>query len=155
MIDNRSPRILYLCLKRVHLSVAFLALAFLAAGLLVPARSHAASTLLCNSSTLQVAFRLGQPGLSALSVDSLGRGEFRPSPLVDSGTGPDAAQSSYVTSTQGGWFRYAAASDPSRATWEMQCDGNKLRMRSTYQSGQADQAGASRNVTLRFNPDIA
>jgi len=97
------------------------------------------------SPSIRVTFDGQQPGLSALSVDSLGRGEFRPSPI----TASRAPSVEYKVSLQGGWVRYALASDPGHAVWEMRCDGDTLQMRSLYRPGAAPQG-----VTWTFNPDV-
>ncbi len=95
--------------------------------------------------SIRVAFDAHQPGLSALSIDSLRRGEFRPSPIVDPGGSPPQ----YTVSAIGGWVSYALSSDPERPVWELRCDNDTLRMRSTYRPG-----GAARDLVLRFNPDV-
>jgi len=87
---------------------------------------------------MRVAFNARQPGLSVLSFDSLERGSFHPSPIVDPGASPIP----YTVSAHDGWIRYALSSDPAHAVWEMRCDGNTLRMRSFFRPD-----GASRDVT--------
>jgi hypothetical protein len=95
--------------------------------------------------SIQVTFDPLQPGLSALSIDSLKRGEFRASPIV--------AQTSplvrFKVSVRGGWVRYALGSDPANPVWEMRCEGDTLTMRSHFRLNQA-----SRGLTWRFNPDV-
>jgi hypothetical protein len=98
------------------------------------------------TSSIRVTFDDRQPGVSALSIDSLQRGNFRASPMVV--PGDPAAQ--YTVSDRGGWVRYALGSDPGHPVWEMRCDGDTLRMRSHFVAN-----GASRDVTWKFNPDVA
>ena len=97
------------------------------------------------TSSIKVSFDALKPGLSSLSVDSLKRGSFRPSPIVEAGT----ASVQYVTSEKNGWVRYALASDPAHYVWEMRCNGNTLAMRSLYQPN-----GGSKDMTWRFDPDV-
>jgi alpha-L-rhamnosidase-like protein len=97
------------------------------------------------TSSIQVAFDSSQPGLSALSIDSLQHGEFRPSPIVD----PGGSALRYSISESSCWARYAPNSDPQHPVWEMRCVRDTLRMRSIYRPG-----GVSRDLTLRFNPDV-
>jgi hypothetical protein len=97
------------------------------------------------TSSLQITFDALQPGVSALSVDSLKRDGFRASPIIDAGAPPIQ----YSVSQHGGWLRYALASDPRHAVWEMRCDGNRLRMRSLFHAN-----GASQDVTWSFDPDV-
>jgi hypothetical protein len=104
------------------------------------------SALKRETSSIRVAFDSRQPGLSALSVDSLKHGSFRASPLVDPGASPVA----YTVTERDGWVRYALSSDPDYAVWEMRCDGDTLRMRSRFRPN-----GAAMDLTLRFNPDVA
>jgi len=118
-----------------------LAIAMLAA----PAPAQANAGLHCENKAIKLDFSAAQPGLSSLSIDSLERGEFRPSPIVDPGAPPPA----YNVTEQGGWTRYALATDPGHPTWEMRCEGNTLRVR-THFSPEAPP----RDLTLRFNPDI-
>jgi len=95
---------------------------------------------------MRVAFDAHQPGLEALSFDSLKRGSFRASPIVEPGTSPVL----YTVSVRDGWITYALSSDPDHAVWEMRCDGDTLRMRSRFRPN-AD----SRDVIWRFDPDVA
>ena len=103
------------------------------------------SALQCETSSLKITFDARQPGVSDLSVDSLRRGNFGTSPIIDAGTPPIQ----YAVSQHRGWLRYALASDPGRARWEMRCDGNRMRMRSIYREKQAAQA-----ITWSFDPDM-
>jgi len=114
-----------------------------AAGMIAQGTGGAA--LQHETSSIQVAFDTRQPGLRSLSIDSLQRGEFRPSPIAD----PGASPLEYTVSETDGWVRYALASDPNHPVWELRCDADTLRMRSIYGPG-----GASRDLTLRFNPDV-
>ena len=95
--------------------------------------------------SIHVAFDSRQPGLSALSIDSLKQGAFRASPILDSGT----PAIEYAASESNGWIQYALSSDPKHAVWEMRCEGDALRMRSMYRPG-----GGSRDLTWKFNPDV-
>jgi hypothetical protein len=95
--------------------------------------------------SIRVTFDAHQPGLSALSIDALKRGTFRTSPIV--GHGPSSVQ--YTVSERDGWVRYALTSDPEHTVWEMQCEGDTLRMRSIFQPGQEPQ-----DLTWKFDPDI-
>ena len=95
--------------------------------------------------SMHVVFDARQPGLSTLSIDSLKRGSFRASPLVD----PGAAQVAYTVTTRGGWVHYAAASDPGHPVWEMRCAGDTLQMRSLFRPG-----GAAQDLTLKFDPHV-
>jgi len=97
------------------------------------------------TTSMRVAFDARQPGLSTLSIDSLKRGSFRASPLVD----PGGAQVAYTVTTRGGWVRYAAASDPGHPVWEMQCEGDTLRMRSLFRPG-----GAAHDLVWKFDPHV-
>ena len=119
--------------------------AAITAALSVPAHAQSATALKCETPSIQAAFDHRQPGLSALSIDSLEHGGFRPSPIVD----PGAPLTEYAISVQGGWVRYALGSDPAHPVWEMRCEGSTLRMRSIYQA-----KGTARDLTLRFNPDV-
>jgi hypothetical protein len=109
--------------------------------------AHAASEtgLQCETPSMHVAFDSRKPGLSALSIDSLQRNEFRPSPIVD----PGDSQQQYVVTAGDGAVRYALSSDPRHSVWELRCDGDTLRMHSLYRPG-----GAARDLALRFNPDL-
>jgi len=98
-----------------------------------------------DTQSIRVTFDALQPGLSALSIDSLKRGEFRPSPIV----GPGPSSLKYTVSTRDGWVRYALGSDPEHTVWEMRCEGDTLRMRSIFQLGDEP-----RDLTWRFDPDI-
>jgi hypothetical protein len=95
--------------------------------------------------SIHVTFDAHRPGLSALSIDALKRGTFRPSPIAD--PGPSSLQ--YTVSARGGWIRYALSSDPEHAVWEMQCEGDTLRMRSIFQPDEEPH-----DLTWRFDPDI-
>ena len=98
------------------------------------------------SSSIQVTFDAHQPGLSSLSIDSLKRGTFRASPIVDPGTAP----AQYTVTVRGGWTRYALSSDPGHPVWEMRCEGDTLQMRSFYLPGSSPQ-----DLTWKFNPDVS
>lgn len=95
---------------------------------------------------MRIAFDPQQPGLDALSFDSLKRGSFRASPIVAPGSSPVR----YNVNERDGWIRYALNSDPEHPVWEMRCDGDTLRMRSRFRPN-----GASRDLTWRFDPDVA
>jgi hypothetical protein len=97
------------------------------------------------TTSIRVEFDGRQPGVSALSVDSLKQGDFRASPLVD----PGGAAAQYAVTEKDGWIRYALDSDPRHSVWEMRCDGDTLRMRSLF-----SPKGTPRDLTLRFNPDV-
>ena len=94
---------------------------------------------------IRVSFDAQQPGLDALSFDSLKRGSFRASPIV----APGGSAVQYTVDVRDGWIRYAVSSDPEHPVWEMRCDGNTLRMRSLFRPN-----GASRDLTWRFDPDV-
>jgi Bacterial alpha-L-rhamnosidase 6 hairpin glycosidase domain len=119
--------------------------ALLLADVGVVAQGTGRAALQRETSSIHVAFDARQPGFSALSIDSLQRGEFRPSPIVD----PEGSPPQYTMSESSGWVRYALTSDPKHPVWELRCDGDTLRMRSIYRSG-----AAPRDLILRFNPDI-
>jgi hypothetical protein len=53
------------------------------------------------TSSISVVFDPHQPGLRSLSVDSLKRGNFGASPLVD----PGVAAAAYTVSEKDGWVR--------------------------------------------------
>jgi len=93
--------------------------------------------------SIQVVFDARQPGLSALSIDSLQRGEFGKNPIVEQPAPP----AEYKVTQSGGWVRYALASDPAHAVWQMRAAGDVLRLRSVYRAGAAA-------MTWRFNPDL-
>jgi len=95
--------------------------------------------------SIRVAFDVLKPGLSALSVDSLNRGEFRASPIVDPGTPAEH----YTVTVKGGWIRYALSTDLGHPVWEMRCVGDRITMRSHFQP-----TSAPRDVTWKFNPDV-
>src|SRR5579859_4432858 len=107
----------------------FLAMALGFAATVLPAAPEL--SLSRQTVALRVAFDQRQPGLSALSVDSLQRGEFRPSPLIDSG----ASRVSYSVTQSDGWVRYALATDPAYFVWEMRCDRETVQLRSLYRPG--------------------
>ena len=108
---------------------------------------HAAgnSSFACHTLTLNVEFDQRQPGLRALSVDSLQRGEFRSSPLI----GAEASGVPYRATEKGGWVRYALAAEPSHPLWEMRCDADTLKLRSLFRAG-----ASSHDLVLKFDPDI-
>ena len=95
------------------------------------------------TSSIQVAFDARQPGLSALSIDSLQRGEFGKNPIVEQA----APQAEYKITQSGGWVQYALASDPGHAVWQMRAAGDLLQLRSVYRASAAA-------MTWRFNPDL-
>jgi hypothetical protein len=97
------------------------------------------------TTSIRVEFDGHQPGLSALSVDSLMGSNFRASPLVD----PGGAPFQYTVSEKDNWIRYALVSDPEHPVWEMRCDGDTLRMRSLF-----SLKGTPRDLRLRFNPNV-
>ncbi len=103
------------------------------------------SLLTRESSSIRVTFDGRQPGLSALSIDSLKEGNFRPSPITAAG----APTVPYKVDERDGWVRYALPSDPHHPVWELRCDGDTLRMRSTFRQGAAPQ-----DLTWTFNPDV-
>jgi hypothetical protein len=116
-------------------------------GMVAPALAQISNSALKQQTTfMRVAFDPSQPGLSALSFDALKRGSFRASPIVDPGGQPVR----YAVSERDGWIRYALSADPEHPVWEMRCEDDTLRMRSLYRPD-----GASRDVTLKFDPDIA
>jgi hypothetical protein len=120
---------------------------FLALALAVTAQAAESevSALRCEGSSIQMTFDDRQPGLSALSIDSLKRGSFRPSPIID----PGASVVRYTVTSKNGWIQYAVDSDLSHPIWEMRCEGDGLRMRSFFRS-----KGAARDMTWKFNPDV-
>jgi hypothetical protein len=69
-----------------------------------------------------------QPALAAISVDSLGRSEFGPSPLRVS-----APSSSYRVVTSGSWTRYYIGTS-TQPVWEIQIGEHTLVFRTTYQA---------------------
>jgi len=95
--------------------------------------------------SIRVVFDARQPGLSALSIDSLKHGSFRASPLID----PGVEQVAYKVTARDGWVQYAAASDPGHPVWEMRCEGDTLEMRSLFRPG-----GAAHDLTLKFDPHV-
>jgi hypothetical protein len=97
------------------------------------------------TSSIKVTFDAHRPGLSALSVDSLQKGGFRPSPLIETGT--ETTQNS--VSIQDGWARYALPSHPERIVWQIRTDGDRLVMRSVFQTGATPQ-----DITLKFDPNV-
>jgi len=97
------------------------------------------------TSSIQVEFDSSQPGLSSLSVDSLNRGSFRASPIVDAGRSP----LQYTVSEKNGWTRYALRSDPEHTVWEMRCSGRVLQMRSFFQAN-----GAAKDLTWKFDSNV-
>lgn len=125
--------------------ILILALAAAQAVAAQAAAQAAGSALQRESSSIRVIFDSRQPGLSALSIDSLKRGNFRPSPIVD----PGAPAALYTVTARDGWIRYALSSDPKHPVWEMRSQGDTLQMRSLFQPN-----GPSRDVTWKFNPDL-
>ena len=123
----------------IHLAALALVATAVAAG------QTGSDSLMQSTSSMRVTFDARQPGLSALSIDSLKGGSFRPSPLIDPGAAPVA----YAVTTRDGWVRYAAASDPGHPVWEMRCVGDTLTMRSLFRPG-----GAAHDVTLKFDPHV-
>ncbi|MGA2560622.1 MAG: hypothetical protein ABSF17_13165 [Terracidiphilus sp.] len=99
------------------------------------------------TSSISLAFDAHRPGLRSLSVDSLKRGNFGASPIVD----PGVAAAAYSVSEEDGWVRYAPSSsnDKQSVAWEMRCDGDAIRMRSFYLPGAESQG-----LTLRFDPNV-
>jgi hypothetical protein len=98
------------------------------------------------TASIKVSFDAHRPGLSALSIDSLRKGSFRPNPLID----PGAQAIPYSVSIQDGWVRYAFPSHADRIAWQMRTDGDRLVMRSMFQADAAPQ-----DITLRFDPNVA
>jgi hypothetical protein len=92
------------------------------------------------SETIRVTFDARQPGLTALNVDSLGRGTFGKNPIVEQ----PAPETAYTVTQSGGWVRYSLAG---HALWEMRAEGDTLRLKSVYGPGAAA-------MTWRFNPDL-
>ena len=122
-----------------------IALAF-ATLLVFPAAAQTADPVLKQeTASIHVAFDAHQPGLSSLSIDSLKRGNFRPSPIVDPGNTP----AHYTVSVRGGWVRYSS-SDPDHPVWEMRIEGDTLRMRSLFQANAAPQ-----DITWKFDPYVS
>jgi hypothetical protein len=111
-------------------------------------RAFAAPTavdLSCQSPALRITFNSSQPGLAALSIDSLQRGEFHPSPLI-------ATRSStvhYKVSKEAGWVRYSVEADSAHPVWEMRCDGDILSLRTVY-----NRRSAAQDFVLKFDPDV-
>jgi Bacterial alpha-L-rhamnosidase 6 hairpin glycosidase domain len=97
------------------------------------------------TTSIQVTFDEHRPGLSSLSIDSLHKGTFRPNPLVD----PGAQPAQFEVSLREGWVLYAPASDPGHIIWQMRADGDRLLMRSVFQSGAAPQ-----DITWKFDPNV-
>ena len=95
--------------------------------------------------SIHVTFDARQPGLSALSIDSLKQNSFRPSPIID----PGKSSGQYTISERDGWVRYALASDPSHPVWEVRCEGDSIRMRSLYSANNAPQ-----EMTWKFDPMV-
>jgi hypothetical protein len=98
------------------------------------------------TASIRVAFDSRRPGLNSLSFDSLKQSSFRPNPIIDSGAPP----AEYTVSEREGWVRYALASDPEHAVWEMRCNGETITIRSFFRPGATAQ-----DVTWTFNSDIA
>lgn len=96
------------------------------------------------SKTIRVTFDGRQPGLTALNVDSLGRGAFGKNPIVEQA----APAVAYQVTQSGGWVRYSAAG---HSLWEMRAEGDTLRLRSLYGAGAA---AMTMPMTWRFNPDL-
>ena len=103
------------------------------------------SALKQETSSIHVTFDSRQPGLSVLSIDSLKRGIFRASPVVD----PGAPAMQYTVSARNGWNEYASSVDREHPVWEMRCEGDTITMRSIYRTN-----GTARDLTLKFNPDV-
>jgi Bacterial alpha-L-rhamnosidase 6 hairpin glycosidase domain len=97
------------------------------------------------TSSIKVTFDAHHPGLSALSIDSLLKNSFRPSPLID----PDGQAIPYSVSSQDGWARYAFPSHPDHIAWQMRTDGDRLVMRSVFQADAPPQ-----DITLKFDPNV-
>jgi len=108
--------------------------------------ASSSNSLSCQTAALRIAFDSSQPGLAALSVDSLQRGEFRPSPLI----APSASQASYAVSEEAGWVRYSPVVDRRNPIWEMRCDADVLRMRTTY-----NPRSPAQDLALKFDPDVS
>jgi len=125
----------------VQILVTAIALAAPTTGFAAPS----AANLSCQTPAVRVTFDAHQPGLAALSVDSLQRGEFRPSPLIASPALPEP----YTLTEDGGWVVYSPVADPKHPAWEMRCDGDGLRLRTIYNS-----RAAPRDLLLKFDPDV-
>jgi len=121
----------------------FAALAF--APLARPALAEAAASLHCQSKAIQLDFSSTQPGLAALSIDSLERGEFRSSPIVD----PGRPSVRYLVEPRPGSVRYELPNDPQHPVWELRCEGDVLTLRTNYTA-----AAPTHDLTLRFNPYV-
>ena len=121
----------------------------LATSLAAHALGQTADAMLARkTSSISLVFDAHHPGLRSLSVDSLKRGNFGPSPLVD----PGVDTAAYNVSENEGWVRYALSSVDKAAgpaSWEMRCDGATIRMRSFYLPGAESQG-----LTLRSNPNV-
>ena len=141
---DHPPRRVHLLRARPGLSWV-LGLAVSLVAVPMAASQEAGGALKRETPSIRVVFDARQPGLSALSIDALKRGLFRPSAIV--GQGDPSAQ--YRVSQRDGWVEYALSSDPAHAVWEMRCDGDILQMRSLFQPGDP-----ARDLTWRFNPDI-
>jgi hypothetical protein len=120
-------------------------LAFALAANLSAAGEAGNDALTRETSSMRIVFDARQPGISALSIDSLKRSSFRASPLID----PGVAQVPYKVTTRGGWVQYAAASDPGHPVWEMRCAGDTLQMRSLFRPG-----GVAHDLTWKFDPHV-
>ena len=101
--------------------------------------------LSCQTSALRITLDSRQPGLAALSVDSLQHGEFRASPLIAAAASP----AHYTVSKDAGWVVYSFAAESAHPVWEIRCDGNTLSLRTIY-----NPRSSAQDLVLRFDPDV-
>ncbi len=133
---------------RLHRSLGCLKVCwflYMAATITQFAASAPPGRLAQQTASIQVKFDEQRPGLSALSIDSLQRGTFRPNPLVD----PGAQPAQFDVSTRDGWVLYAPGSHPGHTVWQMRAEGDRLMMRSVFQPGEAPQ-----DITWKFDPNV-
>jgi hypothetical protein len=132
-------------MSRTSLRIS-LVFALLSSAVALPAEVLKADAFTQQNASLQVTFDRRQPGIAALSVDSLAKRAFRPSALVEQ----PASTSSYRVTAKDCWIRYALSSDPSHPVWQMALRGDTLTLRSLFRA-----AAPAQDLTLTFDPNLA